>query len=171
MSPYTSIINPDVKLDTPQNLGLFFDQYKLFIDTTGRSADQRRNLNMFYLTVNTLVMSAIGTLATSGHIKDKHFLLLGILILIGIASTLSWISAIHVYKTMNNKNHAIIKEFEQYFPALVYTSFNQDLSKLDSFSEGKNFVVQREIVIPYIFLVGYILYALLKIIKAYFLNI
>jgi len=72
---------------------------------------------------------------------------------------------------MNNKNHAIIKEFEQYFPALVYTSFNQDLSKLDSFSEGKNFVVQREIIIPYIFLVGYILYALLKIIKAYFLNI
>jgi len=59
MSPYTSIINPDVKLDTPQNLGLFFDQYKLFIDTTGRSADQRRNLNMFYLTVNTLVMSQL----------------------------------------------------------------------------------------------------------------
>ncbi len=169
--PYTSIINPNVKLNTPQYLGLFFDQYKLFIDTTGKSADQRRNLNMFYLTVNTLVMSAIGTLATSGYIKDKHFFLLGILMFVGIATTMSWISAIHVYKTMNNKNYAIIREFEQYFPAQVYTSFNKDLSKLDSFSEGKIFLTQREIIIPYVFLIGYVLYALLKIMKAYFLNV
>ncbi len=164
MKQFTSILNPHVKLETVDQLKFLFEQYKLFVDTSSKSTDHRRNLNTFYITVNTIIMSALSALADGGYLQKKNLLLLGIFMLVGIASTLSWISAIHVYKTMNNKYFAVTAEFERYLPAQVFTSINKDLSRLDPYSEGKNFVTQREIIVPYAFLAGYVIYSVFNIV-------
>lgn len=163
MSKYTSILNPKVSRDSKTNLQFFFDQYKMFVDGNSKLGDQRRNLNAFYLTANALIISTLGTLVVQE--TPHNFFLMGVLLFIGITTTLSWISAIHVYKKINDKNYAAILEFEEYFPAQVYTSFNKDISRLDPLSEGKNFVVQREIIVPYVFLIGYVLYMVFNILR------
>jgi hypothetical protein len=163
MNKYMSILNPNVSRDDKTNLQFFFEQYKMFVDGNSKLADQRRNLNAFYLTANALMVSTLGTLV--GKESAQNLFLIGVLLFIGITITLSWISAIHLYKKINDKNYAVIAEFEEYFPAQVYTSFNKDISRLDPLSEGKNFVVQREIIVPYVFLIGYIVYIIFNILK------
>jgi hypothetical protein len=163
MSTYTSIINPKVSLDNETHLRFFFDQYKIFIDGNSKLEEQRRNLNIFYLTANTLIISTLSSLV--GKPNFHIFFLMGLLLFGGITTTLSWVSAINVYKSINNKNYAVILEFEQYFPAQVYTSFNKDISRLDPLSKGRNFMVQREIIVPYVFLIGYVIYIVFNILK------
>lgn len=158
MSKYTSILNPNVSRDDKNNQQFFFEQYKMFVEGNNKLGDQRRNLNAFYLTANAIIISTVGTLVDKTN--PTNLFLLSVLLFIGITTTLSWISAIHVYKKINDKNYAVILEFEQHFPAQVYTSFNKDISRLDPLSEGKNFLVQREIIVPYAFFIGYVLYIL-----------
>lgn len=135
MSKYTSILNPKVFRDDKNNQQFFFDQYKMFVEGNSKLGDQRRNLNAFYLTANAIIISMVSTLVDKTNLTNLF--LLSVLLFIGITTTLSWISAIHVHKKINDKNYAVILGFEEHFPARVYTSFNKDISRLDPLSEGK----------------------------------
>lgn len=167
MTTYTSILNPKINLRDPGHLQFFFEQYKLFVDSYNKLSERRKDLNTFYVTVNTLIISILGALGEGKFFLQKTGALLSILTLLGIVIAFAWISAIHVYKIINNKNYATIVEFEQYFPALLYTSLNKDLERLDPHAEGKNFIVQREIIVPYAFLSAYLLYLMFNIYRLY----
>lgn len=168
MTKYTSVINQKADLNDQKQLSLFFDQYKLFVENTViKMSERRMSLNTFYMSINTLIITSLGALGEGGLFAKKSTLLILILLVLGIASTISWVSAIHVHKTINNKNYTVIVEFEKYFPAQIYTSLNKDIARLDPLSEGKNFVTQREAIVPYIFLIAYILYSFIDIYKAY----
>ena len=46
------------------HLKILMEQYKLFVDTSERLVARRQLVNTFFLSVNTLTLSAIGLIAT-----------------------------------------------------------------------------------------------------------
>lgn len=155
MTVYSSIINPNININDIEERRFLFEQYKLFVDGANKLADRRRDANTLYITINSLIISSMGTLAQGKVLPGNNSLLVGILLIIGVGSVMSWISIMSLYRTIDSENYAIIKEFESYFPSNVYTRFNQYVAREKGPQGTKSFLVAREMIIPYSFLLGY----------------
>ena len=78
-----------------------FEEYKLFIDDTARLSDRRQLISNIYLTVNSLLLAAIGIIVKDLGIKGSWLLLLPLpLIISGIAVCIFWRQLILRYKKL-----------------------------------------------------------------------
>lgn len=167
MTEYVSIINPKVDLKDHEQKKQLFEQYKMFLDAATKTISTRKDTNTLYITLNSVIISTVGAIGEGKIFPDKNLLFVATLMIIGIGSVLSWISVLSLYKTVEYENYCIIKELETYFPSSIYTRFNQWVAKENTTDNDKGFLVKKERLIPYSFLVGYTLFIISDLYKMY----
>lgn len=99
---------------------LLFEQYKLFLQTSETLVQRRQNVNNFYITANTALVSLCGTIVAF-HIDVKYKILIIILFsIIGMVLSFSWISILISYGNLNSSKMKIISILEKNLPASLF---------------------------------------------------
>lgn len=159
----STLLNPGVDLKKPLERQQFFDQYKLFVEAHQKLTERRKDLNNFYITINSIIISTLGVMSKGLVVPTNNLALTSVLLILGIGSIVSWLGVLRLYYTVNFKSYQMLQEFEKHFPARVFTAFYDDMAQVDHQKKKEkrknNFLLNKEIFIPYCFLLAYILYA------------
>lgn len=97
----------------------YFDQYKLYIDGIEKTSDRRQNALNFYLTINTLLIPALGL---SFQFSGLNEVLIFKVFLTGIGVILSGVFyfLINSYKQLNTGKFNILHRIESKLPISTY---------------------------------------------------
>ena len=150
--------NDDLKDFSDQDLKIAFDQYKLIIDAQNKSNGIRESSNNFWVTINTVSLSAIAYIRDNEHLSfiNKSFII-WTLIIIGITVCVSWINYLSALKKMIEIRNKYLIFYEKYFPLPVFTSILKEMNK----EKGSNSLTLQEMLVPGVFLLGYIFFIVL----------
>ena len=136
-----------------------FAQYKMFIETSERLVERRQKMNAFFLSVNALLVSAMG-LAT----KDTLDIELGVIVVIsisisGVLMCVTWKKLVRSYAQLNTGKFAVIDLMEEHLPAALFRAEwaalgeGKDPNKYSSFTK-------TEAIVPIVFIALYALASL-----------
>ena len=91
-----------------------FEEYKLFVEDTARFSERRQTISNVYVTVNSLLLAAIGLLIKDVGARGAWTLLLPLpLIAAGIAVSLWWAQLIRKYKLLVGLRIDTLRQMEE----------------------------------------------------------
>jgi len=95
------------------------EQYKVYVEMADRISARRNLANMFFLTLNTTILGAIGFSFEKIHLVNPKWLILipilSILILVFV-----WVWLIRSYRNLNSAKYKVIGNLEKRLPASPY---------------------------------------------------
>ncbi len=132
-----------------------FEIYKLMVEMADRVSQRRQAANSFYLSINTLLVTASAYLGTT----DISIRLTIFVCCAGVTVSVLWITAITSYKSLNENKFAIINALEAKLIAQPYTD---EWARIDPAIHGKKHrpFHRTERVVPKVFIGLFILQAL-----------
>ncbi len=90
-----------------------FDEYKTFIDDTARFTDRRQNASNLYVTVNSLLLTAIAFIVKDAIFEEAWTFLLTIPIVVaGIFVSFWWKQLLHRYRLLGRLRFRVLREME-----------------------------------------------------------
>lgn len=115
------------------------EQYKLYIEMADKVSSRRSRANTFFLSVNTLLVTAIGVLTE----LESSFITLNLWwVLIssfaGVLFSWTWLSTINSYRQLNTGKFKIINTIEQNLPLAMYKaewSYLKPKNKIDRYKQ------------------------------------
>ena len=149
-------IDPETKssetLSHGANRDLFFEQYKLYVESALQISQRRESANTYFLTVNTLLFAGLsGASATGLQLGWWSFSIA----VCGVVLCCWWSRLIRSYKDLNTGKFAIIHRFEKELPAKPFTDEWDLLGKGEDPKKYKP-VTELEMKIPWIFATLYL---------------
>ena len=91
-----------------------FNEYKMFVDDTARFTDRRQNVSNLYVTVNSLILTAIAFLVKDANLQQIWVLFFSIpLIVAGHYVSSWWKQLLNKYKLLNRLRFDILWEMEE----------------------------------------------------------
>ncbi len=108
------------------------EQYKLCIEMADRVSSRRSVANTLFLTVHTLIVSAIGFLYEKGLAYKLTWVVTFVLVAL-LALCYSWWRIVKSYRQLNTAKFKVIGEFEKHLPASPYWS-----AEWKALGEGKD---------------------------------
>jgi hypothetical protein len=142
------------KFDERSQLPILLEEYKLFVETSERLVTRRQTVNTFFLSVNVLLLSAVGLVV-------KEFIMMPIaltaVIAIGIAGILlciAWRRLVHSYRQLNTGKFVLIQSLEKHLPAAL---FEAEWKALGEGKDKRKYTpfTKTEAAIPLVFMVIY----------------
>ena len=126
------------------------DIYKMFVEMADRISTRRQSANSFFLSINTLVIGAVGYVGFGKKVMDPEFY--GMVAAAGIALCFFWFCLIVSYRNLNTAKFKVIHEIEQMLPLAPYDA------EWEVAGRGKNPLVYTpltyiEMLVPWVFLV------------------
>lgn len=126
------------------------DQYKLFVSTSETLVARRQTVNTFFMSINSLLLGAIGALMTQAswaRVAPLGVMTLGVT---GILLCIAWRRLVHSYRQLNAGKFRVIELLERHLPASLFKAEWQALGA------GKDKRLYRpftrtEAVIPWLF--------------------
>ena len=139
------------------------EQYKLYVEMADRISSRRSKANTFFLSVNTLLVTAIGVLSK----LESGFETLNLWWVLttsfaGILFCWAWLSIINSYRQLNTGKFKVINTIEQKLPLAMYKAEWSYLKPKRGISRYKQLTVV-EILVPKIFGIVYFVLMLLAI--------
>ncbi len=98
------------------------EQYKLLVQTSETLVSRRQNVNTFFLSVNTLLLAAIGLFGEEEVVKtigDTRIFLV-ILGVTGILLAYAWARLVKSYRQLNAGKFDVINLLEKHLPASMF---------------------------------------------------
>lgn len=142
--------------EAQQNIEL--EQYKMLVDSIHKMNETRESSNNFWIGVNGLGVSAVAYLREVPDIPPDHKTFLFVtLIIVGILFCLSWLSYLGTIKRSVETRSEILVKLEQNFPLSVFTK----AFSLSAENVGKAALTVKEMLVPLLFLSGYLFFAVL----------
>jgi hypothetical protein len=139
-----------------ENKEMAFEQYKLLLESINKASEVREASNNFWIAVNTLGMSAIAYIRDSQNLIKPHKpIVLWVLISLGVSLCLAWLSYLQTIKKNVDIRNSILLAIESYLPLKIFTQ----ILKLSGRKEGKSSLTFKEMIVPSLFLLGYIAFA------------
>ena len=141
-------------------LAVLVDQYKLFVETSEKLVARRQLVNTFFLSVNTLAMSAVGLVAR--EVGQTPWVSMGV-VAISIAAIMlciAWKTLVRSYAQLNRGKFAVIECIECHLPAALFTAEWEALGKGQDSKRYKPFTRTEEVV-SNIFIWTYVFAALI----------
>lgn len=90
-----------------------FDEYKMFIDDTARFTERRQNASNLYVTVNSLLLTAIAFIVKDAIFEEAWTFLLTIPIVVaGIFVSFWWKQLLHRYRLLGRLRFKVLREME-----------------------------------------------------------
>ena len=147
--------------DQPE-LEVLMEQYKLFVDTSERVVARRQVVNTFFLSVNTLALSAVGLVVK--EIQTSPLVAIGV-VAISIAAIMlcvAWKTLVRSYAQLNRGKFAVIDRLEDRLPAAL---FRAEWAALGEGKDPKSYkpFTHTEALVSSVFMVIYGLAALLTV--------
>lgn len=127
------------------------EQYSLYVEMADRISQRRSKANTFFLSVNTLLVTAIGVLSkleSDFEILNSWWALTTSLA--GILFCWTWLSIINSYRQLNTGKFKVINTIEQKLPLAMYKAEWSYLKPKGGASRYKQLTVV-EVLVPKIF--------------------
>ena len=96
------------------------EQYKIFLQTSETLVQRRQNVNNFYITVNSALISIFSIVSVLGFESLMKCYMGIIFAIIGIILCISWIRILNSYAILNASKMKIISLIEKQLPANLY---------------------------------------------------
>ena len=145
-----------------REIEVLMEQYKLFVDTSERVVARRQVVNTFFLSVNTLALSAVGLVVT--EIQTSPLVAIGVVAILIAATMLcvAWKTLVRSYAQLNRGKFAVINRLEDRLPAAL---FRAEWAALGEGKDPKRYkpFTHTEALVSSIFMVIYGLAALLTV--------
>lgn len=145
--------------DTELYKNHILEQYKLYVEMADRISARRNLANVFFLTLNTSILGAIG-LNLKTLLALEYYALLTLLIVIPMSITcVIWWWLIRSYRQLNGAKYKVIGEMEKRLPANSYAAEWKQLG------EGKSLkqylpLTHLEKFVPIVFVLLYLVAAI-----------
>ncbi|MDX2139680.1 MAG: hypothetical protein SF123_16460 [Chloroflexota bacterium] len=110
-----------------------FEQYKLYIESTDKISERRNLANSFFLTLNTLLLGAIGLLAERFLEMPTVFLLVLPMLTAGLILCYAWWRIIRSYRQLNTGKFKVIEQMENLLPLRTYVK-----AEWNALGQGEN---------------------------------
>lgn len=131
------------------------EQYKLYVEMADRISSRRSTANTFFLSVNTLLVTAIGILSKlESGFETLNLWWVLITSFAGVLFCWTWLSIINSYRQLNTGKFKVINTIEQKLPLAMYKAEWAYLKPNRESSRYKQLTVV-EILVPKIFGVVY----------------
>lgn len=96
------------------------DQYKTYVEMADRISARRGLTNTFFLTLNTLIFTAVGVFWRDRPTASTWFLIFPTIVLLGQCAAWFWI--LRSYRQLNSAKYAVIGALEERLPSSPYWS-------------------------------------------------
>jgi hypothetical protein len=134
-----------------------FDEYKLFVEDTGRTSDRRQTVNNIYLSVNSVLLGAVAILVQQGQLRSFLFLVVEIFIAIaGYFICNDWRKLITQYRKLLAFRFEQLRGLEATMPGSTKMYSKESEYKPLGFAGDKQGFFSIEIKLPTIFQVLYV---------------
>lgn len=151
-----SILYPKGTQFDDRDLSLLLEQYKLFVDTSEKLVARRQTVNTFFLSVNALLLSAIGTIAK--EVVTTRITIIGIIAIsiAGILLCVGWRRLVHSYRQLNAGKFDVINLLEEHLPVSL---FEAEWEALGRGNDPKKYIpfTKTEATIPIVFIILYLI--------------
>lgn len=104
---------------TDENRPMLLEQYKLYLEAANLTTQQRSQANTFFLTINTILISAITGLLELSTLNSAPYWIVFACIS-GILLCISWYFLLRSYRNLNSGRFTLIQEIEKELPARIY---------------------------------------------------
>ncbi len=133
---------------------LYFEQYKILVESAEKVSDKRMSANNYFLTINTGLISLVGLLITS-KIVSLNTLFIIFIGYLGLAICATWFFIVLSYKQLNSGKFKLIHKLEKELPIKLFADEWKELG------EGKSLrkyipLSHIEVVVPVAFSVFYL---------------
>lgn len=99
---------------------ILLEQYKIFLNTSEDLVARRQNVNNFYISINSALVTLFSVLFTL-NMEEKYRLLAALLfVVVGIVLSVSWIKTLVAYGNLNSSKMKIISSMEKNLPVSLY---------------------------------------------------
>lgn len=132
------------------------EQYKIYVEMADRISSRRNLANIFFLTLNTTILGAIGfSFEKLSLVNPKWLVSIPILSILIFVFVWAWL--IRSYRNLNSVKYKVIGKLEEKLPACPYWSAEwKELGKGENFRKYLPLTV-LENVVPLIFGIIYIM--------------
>jgi hypothetical protein len=149
-----------INIQTLEDRKLAFEQYKMLADSLNNINQVRETSNNFWITVNSLLISSIAYLRGFESVTQKQYtLLIWSVFALGCCLCGSWIRSLSSIKASIDMFNRLLIELEKHLPAKIFTISLRILQRL----ENKGSLTLKEMLVPYLFLLGYIILAIILV--------
>jgi hypothetical protein len=138
-----------------QNRSALLEQYKLLVQTSETLVGRRQTVNTFFLSINSLLLAAIGLFAKEGipgPLTGFGVLALGIA---GLVLCVAWRRLVHSYRQLNAGKFEVIHLLEKHLPASVFKAEWEALGAGRDKGKYQPFT-RTEAAIPWVFGILYV---------------
>ncbi|MBX9805247.1 MAG: hypothetical protein K2Y18_05795 [Alphaproteobacteria bacterium] len=139
---------------------IMVQQYGILVETLNRINDTRESSNNFWIGANGLVVSVLAYLRDAQNIQQHHkSLLMLTLIMMGTLFCVSWLSYMSTIKKSVEIRSELLVKLEKNLPLQVFSK----VFSLTDEKAGKAALTVKEMLVPGLFLIGYIFFAVLML--------
>ena len=143
-------------LENSNSLNVLLEQYKLFVATSERLVERRQKMNAFFLSVNAVLVSAIG-LVTKDTIALELAVVAVISIMVsGVVMCFAWRRLVRSYAQLNTGKFVVIDLIEKCLPAALFRAEWNALGEGNDKHKYMSFT-KTEATVPIVFTFLYIL--------------
>lgn len=126
---------------------VLFEQYKLIVGTSEALVSRRQQVNTFFLSINSIILAAIGLLTRENAANDIVGPALFLLGLSGAILCYAWSRMILSFRQLNRGKFDVINALENKLPARMFTAEWDALGRGEDPSKYKPFT-RTEIWLP-----------------------
>lgn len=117
--------NTEISPQTYESKGKYQDhileQYKIYVEMADRISSRRNLTNTFFLTLNSILISAIGfALKKMQCMSNKVYLIIPLVAILALCYT--WWRLVKSYRQLNTAKYAVIGEMEKQLPSSPWYS-------------------------------------------------
>jgi hypothetical protein len=145
------------------------EEYKLFVEMMDRTSARRGQINAFYTTLLSAILTLMFTSIEKSILPINKLFLLLLSALLGLLLCFIWIVNINSYKQLNSLKFKVINEMENYLPYPCYTREWQILKEEKKNTQYRR-LTQVEKYVPLILAVPYfclLLYSIVALLTSY----
>lgn len=99
---------------------ILLEQYKIFLQTSEDLISRRQNVNSFYISINSALVTAFSFVLALDMPPVYKLLISLVLVLVGVILSVSWIRILVSYGDLNSSKMKIISCIEKQLPASLY---------------------------------------------------
>lgn len=96
------------------------DQYKLYVDTMEKAVARRQGINGFYLTANSILITAMGVMVKQSLENIGTLVIVLPLAIAGILICVNWRSILENHRQLNAAKFEVIHRLERQLPAALF---------------------------------------------------
>jgi len=163
MTNYGEKLLPNGPPKEPEAHAEFFNLYKIMVASSEALVGRRQAVNTFFLTMNGLLLTAIGLFIRGGSHGHGRLEAAGILVIAvaGAALCFAWRSLIISFGQLNTGKFKIINEMERSLAASIFAAEWEALERGENHKVYRSFT-SREIFVPVAFGLLYLVTVILS---------